>query len=282
MPEGQAIAIAIADHVGRNALAYFALLLLVALGAGWGLERFLHLHDPQQGPERTTASSAWPWPPRLLLNLLIGFALVVAGATTFVELAEGLGDQEGELGAFDDRLGLALAASLPAPALEIFATITHLGDTETLWSLGIGVALLLLATGRLPLALAWSVSLAGNGVLTRVLKNVFERVRPEHDVALATAEGWSFPSGHTSGAVVAYGLLAYLAWRLLPPAWRLPSVLAAMAIAISVGCSRIFLQVHHASDVLAGWASGGVWLVISIGSIELARGAARRRAGARG
>jgi len=50
--------------------------------------------------------------------------------------------------------------------------------------------------------------------------------------------------------------LAYVAVRTLPAAWQLPAVLAAAALAFSVGCSRIFLQVHFASDVAAGFASG--------------------------
>jgi undecaprenyl-diphosphatase len=115
------------------------------------------------------------------------------------------------------------------------------------------------------------LAVAGNGVLNTTLKQVFERVRPVHDDGLVMAHGFSFPSGHSSGAVVLYGMLAYVLCRFVPPRGHLPLVLAAVALAFSVGVSRVFLRVHFASDVLAGFASGTAWLVVCIASIELTR-----------
>ena len=113
--------------------------------------------------------------------------------------------------------------------------------------------------------------MGGNGLLNTVLKNVFERVRPAHGNGMVSELGWSFPSGHASGATVAYGMLAYIAVRTLPAVWHLPVVLTAAALAFTVGCSRIFLQVHFASDVAAGFAFGTAWLAVCIGSVELIR-----------
>lgn len=55
---------------------------------------------------------------------------------------------------------------------------------------------------------------------------VFARVRPEHVHGAAQANGFSFPSGHSSASMVAYAMLAYLAVRLLPRAWQVPAALA--------------------------------------------------------
>ena len=48
------------------------------------------------------------------------------------------------------------------------------------------------------LAVGWLVAMAGNGLLTKILKDVFARVRPEHVHGAAQADGFSFPSGHSS------------------------------------------------------------------------------------
>ena len=93
---------------------------------------------------------------------------------------------------------------------------------------------------------------------------------------LQDAGGYSFPSGHTSGSLVVYGMLAYLCLRLLPPRWHLASVLLASALAFSIGWSRVILQVHWASDVVAGFAFGVAWLTVSIAAIEVTRRMSRR------
>jgi len=257
-------ALAAAQALGAHALPLFcALLAAVLLAAGtlwWLLRRYAVPSQPSRLPPAAF----------LLLWLAIGFAVVVGAALLFAELAEALG-ADAEMGRFDEALSGALRGSVARPTLEAFAWLTRLGDPPTLSVLGVVVALLLLAAGRRWLALGWIVALVGNSVLNPLLKRVFERVRPLHEHGLAFAEGFSFPSGHASGSVVAYGMLAYVLVRTLPAAWHLPAVLVASAVAFSTGASRVFLQVHYASDVIAGFATGSAWLAACIGSIELTR-----------
>lgn len=68
--------------------------------------------------------------------------------------------------------------------------------------------------------------------------------------------GQIFPSGHTANAVVTWGVLAYLAVRLR----RTGSVIAG-ATACSIGLTTVYLGTHWVSDVLAGWAAGGIVLL---------------------
>ncbi|TWO68119.1 phosphatase PAP2 family protein [Caenimonas sedimenti] len=76
-----------------------------------------------------------------------------------------------------------------------------MGDAKTLTLVCLGVALVLIRRREHLLATAWVVALAGNGLLNNLLKQFFARERPVHDHVLdVSGEGWSFPSGHSSGA----------------------------------------------------------------------------------
>jgi membrane-associated phospholipid phosphatase len=245
-------------------------LLLVAVAAGWKLGLRYGVH---RAGKRFSPLSY------LVGHLLLGFALITGAAVLFAELAENLGDGR-KLGQLDLVFSNAIGATVGTPTLKAFAALTHLGDALTLTVLCLGVAAWLLRRRQFVLGIAWVTALAGNAVLNSLLKNIFARARPLHGHGLASANGFSFPSGHSSGAVVAYGMLAYVAVRLLPErhaAWRLPVVLIAAATAFTVCSSRVFLQVHFASDVLAGIASGSAWLAVCMGAVEVAR----YRAGAR-
>jgi membrane-associated phospholipid phosphatase len=252
-------------------LALLALLLPLATALWWLAQRYAV----------RTETSLLPAGRYLLIRLAAGFAVLVGAAAVFAEIAEELGDGE-RAGQLDQLFSDAVRGSTPQAALRVFAWVTRLGDTASLSVLGVAVAMGLLVRGRRWLALGWSLAISGHALLNPTLKALFERTRPVHDSALVHADGWSFPSGHSSGSVVVYGMLAYVLIHSLPPAMArrasLPLVLVATALAFSVGCSRIFLQVHFATDVLAGFASGTAWLVVCVASIELSRHYGRPRA----
>lgn len=248
---------ALADAVGAHALVVFggllcALLLLMA-GIAWAWH--------QQVLRRTPDALAPP--ALLLLNIAAGFAILLAAAAVFAEIAEQLGTG-GAMALADAALTASIRVHVAAGTLQVFAVLTHLGDPLVLTLLGMAVAAWLWRRGQRSLALGWVLALGGNALLNPMLKRIFERVRPAHDHGLVAALGWSFPSGHTSGATVAYGMLAYVMLRSLPPVWHLPAVLSATALVFTVGCSRVFLQVHFASDVVAGFASGTAWLMVCV------------------
>jgi undecaprenyl-diphosphatase len=262
---------AAARALGHHALPWFfaALLALLALVGlcGWVLLG----HAAQRNRERLVSL------PGLALRIGIGFAVIVAAALLFAALAEAV--EAGKvLGRIDGILSAAVGQSTTPRARQVFGWLTHLGDPATLAIVGIVVAVILLTRREYPLAACWVVALAGNAVLNPVLKNVFERARPVHDQAAAAVSGWSFPSGHSSGSVVACGMLAYVVIRTAPRPWHLPALLVATALAFTVGSSRVFLQVHYATDVVAGFASGIAWLTICIASLEAASQYRRRRA----
>lgn len=106
--------------------------------------------------------------------------------------------------------------------------------------------------------------LGGAGILNFLLKQLFERTRP--DIFRVIAEtGYSFPSGHAMGALCFYGLLAFiisLNLRLRRDRVLLYSV--ATFYILCIGISRIYLGVHYPSDILAGYFAGSTWLFFCI------------------
>lgn len=206
----------------------------------------------------------------ILRSLGIGSAVILAGVLVFMFLASAL-TQGSSLIRFDQAISDALRANLAPRVLQVFAALTHLADTATLTVLCVVGTFVLVALRQRGLALAWVLAIAGNGILNQSLKRLIGRVRPLDPEGALLVPGLSFPSGHSSGAVVAYGMLAYLALRLLPKAWHLPVLVAALALTFTVGISRVVLRVHFASDVAAGFASGSAWLALCITSFELVR-----------
>lgn len=263
-PPLERAAIALAEALGAQAVTLFVLLLALLLAAvallAWSADRVARRR--QERPRH-------PW-VRLGLGVGLGFALIVGAAGLFAFVAEEVVDG-GATQRIDQAFMDAVQRSMSDATRAAFEAITRLGDGMTLTVVCVlGTALLWWRSERV-LALALVAAMGGNGLLNAALKSIFERVRPLDDQGLASADGWSFPSGHSSGALVGYGMLAYVLLRTLPRAWHLPAVLAASAVAFSVGASRIFVQAHFATDVVAGFASGTAWLAACILSAELAR-----------
>jgi undecaprenyl-diphosphatase len=100
---------------------------------------------------------------------------------------------------------------------------------------------------------------------------LFQRERSLHDHGFITEPGRSFPSGHAFGSMAFYGMLAYVLLRRLPPRFPRGVIAAAAGTIGMVGSSRILLQVHYFSDVLAGYAAGAAWLLLCIGVAEYGR-----------
>lgn len=260
--------VSLAGAVAPHALPLFLLALLTAVVAGGlacgGLQR----------RRAALAAETEPRPPRLVLSLTLGFAAIVTAAALFAWIAERATPTH-TLGRADQMLADGIAATLPWAALRAFSLLTHFGDRAVLSAIGVGMAVWLLRRRHTGLALGWMLALGGNAVLNPTLKRLFERARPVHEHGLALEDSYSFPSGHSSGAMVVYGMALYLALRLMPPRWHAPAVMAAIAVILTTACSRIFLQVHFASDVAAGLLSGGTWLAVCIASLAWARGRSR-------
>ena len=150
--------------------------------------------------------------------------------------------------------------------------VTWFGNHDTITVAVVLVSLVLLAL-RAPWLVARVVAASLGGAFVSVgFKALVGRARPAEGVVAAT--GFSFPSGHATASAVFYGMTVYLAWRLVRRrvVRRTVAVLAAITV-VAVGLSRVYLNVHYLSDVVAGWAAGTAWLA----TVLLVADAAERR-----
>ncbi|XXX76842.1 phosphatase PAP2 family protein [Sorangium sp. So ce134] len=206
----------------------------------------------------------------LVIHLGLGLALTLA-ALVFVAIAEAVSG-----GAWIVQVDLALARALHASSssagVAALRAFTHLGSGWALTALALAVAAVLLSRRQRVLAVGWLIALAGGGLLNMALKALFARPRPLFDEPIAVAAGWSFPSGHSMGTFVTFGMLSYLGLLFLRTLRaRLSLVAFALSWTVAMGFSRMYLGVHYLSDVLAGFAAGSVWLAVCISGIEVAR-----------
>lgn len=115
------------------------------------------------------------------------------------------------------------------------------------------------APGRRP-GLCAAVNLVLATLLNLLLKTLIQRPRPE-GYRLVAESGFSFPSGHSMVAMAFYGLLIWMVWRYEKDALvRRLGVIGFGLVIVLVGLSRIYLGVHYASDVLAGFCASIAWL----------------------
>jgi undecaprenyl-diphosphatase len=149
-----------------------------------------------------------------------------------------------------------------SPALTVFMRgITLLGSMEVLLPLVLIVVTFLLVRGKRYEAIVLSVTMAGGVILNMVLKLSFHRVRPDPFFDLATPASYAFPSGHALLALCFYGVMVrILSDSLKSREYRWMVWVGAVLLIGLIGLSRIYLGVHHASDVLAGYAAAIVWI----------------------
>lgn len=105
-----------------------------------------------------------------------------------------------------------------------------------------------------------AANLIGSLVLNVVLKQIIQRPRPD-GFRLIAETGYSFPSGHSMISMAFFGLLVWMVWTYEKDRrFRLIWCALFSLIIVMVGVSRIYLGVHYASDVLAGFCVSLIWL----------------------
>lgn len=138
------------------------------------------------------------------------------------------------------QLGSIYVVIVLCVVLAVVETIVE----RTVWVVGLIVAVM-----------------AGEEILTLTVKTLTDRVRPTFNPAAATL-GPSFPSGHSATAAAFYATAALLIGRGRTRPWRAVLIGLAAGIAVAVAASRVLLDVHWLTDVIAGLALGWAWFAV--------------------
>ena len=128
----------------------------------------------------------------------------------------------------------------------------------------VGIPILIYEWRRRPnlhLVLFVVIVFTGDKLVTTGIKDLVDRVRPTLNPVAETL-GPSFPSGHSSTAASFYAALALVLARGRSARVRALLVGAAGALAVAVAASRVLLDVHWLSDVIAGVTLGWAWFAL--------------------
>ena len=105
-------------------------------------------------------------------------------------------------------------------------------------------------------------SIIGGLIISNVLKTVFDRARPDLATEVKVFSA-SFPSGHAMLSAVSFLTLgALLAQGSADRRVKAYIAVLAIILTVAVGTTRVYLGVHHATDVLAGWCVGSAWALL--------------------
>lgn len=197
--------------------------------------------------------------PLVLAALVLGLAVLTLGLVV----------AGGHLQAFDRTLMLALRTGDnhdPLGPLWLEAGVvdlTGLGGTAVLTLMtAAAIGYLILSHRGRTAALVTAAILSGLAA-NMLLKALFARPRPDLVAHIVEVHSLSFPSSHAMMSALVYLTLGTLLARVQPTrGLRIYVMAVAIALALIVGVSRVYLGVHWPSDVLAGWCGGAAWALL--------------------
>lgn len=196
-------------------------------------------------------------------RILLGFILAAAALALLGWLVTGPGRTYASV--FDGSIRSSVRQMHSQLWTALFLITNKLGSTIYLAIIGsvAGIAFIGLRWFR-PLGL-FLIAMAGQAILHNGAKLLIARPRPTAMLNYPAVESFSFPSGHALSALCLYASIAWLTTnRLENPAGKAAIWIATLVIVFLIGLSRIYIGVHHPTDVLAGWLAAAIWTIAVI------------------
>lgn len=203
-----------------------------------------------------------PW-RRYRANLFIAYLI---GATVFFLILAVLAKTVAYF-TFDVTLTNAVQSFKPAWFNALMVGLTWMGFGPQAYIITLLILLFLFASG-----LKWEMvtalfSVIGSSLLGLGIKVLIDRPRPSADVVVVLNQlsDFSFPSGHVLFFTVFFGFMVFLAFTLLKRSWWRTILLVVLIGMVSlIGVSRVYVGQHWASDVMAAYLLGSLWLTLTV------------------
>lgn len=189
-------------------------------------------------------------PAKIIIPIVAFISLILLGIAVQLSITESL----------DQRI-LGWFASWRSPDLDyFFKIITWLGSLYFWGPIILIASLIFFYYYDRVYSLLLGISFFGAVVTTFILKHLVSRLRPE----LASETDYfgaalSFPSGHAT-QVTAAAMILWLLLRRIEFRWSVIVTPVLLTIVFIVAVSRLYLQVHYPSDILAGELIAILWV----------------------
>ncbi len=195
-----------------------------------------------------------------LVRVLAGFALaalLLAGIGWLVT-----GPFKQYPASFDSSIRYTMRQIQSPMWTQLFLAVTKLGSTLVLMVIGCLTGIVFIALRWFRPLLVLIVAMTGQAALHHGFKLLFSRPRPPALINYPAIESFSFPSGHAVSSLCLYFVIAWsITTRLENPAIKVSIWILTVILVFLIGTSRVYIGVHHATDVLAGLAAALVWTI---------------------
>lgn len=168
--------------------------------------------------------------------------------------------------AFDDTVYKFISSFISDNMTVFMKFISFLGSGWTITFFAVIIPFIIFVFRKRSyyrLGLFISANIALGALLNQTLKYLFRRPRPGI-LRLAEVGGYSFPSGHSMNSMIFYGIIAYQLIKNVKTESRYLFAAIIGLLILLIGISRIYLGVHYASDVLAGFLIGLGWDALAV------------------
>ena len=210
-------------------------------------------------PARTPGPSIRRRPEGLAPHYLLLAGLSTAALGACAKLGEDVFSSE--TAPFDEPVRTWFLTHRSVAGDRVFLLASRVGGPSVVVPFSVAVGLWLRAERGLPIAGTVMIAPATALALFLSIKRLYRRQRPAGAVVHGE-KTYSFPSGHSAASAAVFGTLAYVLWR-----EEMMTGVAACALSVVpplvIGTSRVYLDVHYATDVLGGWSVGGLVAAMS-------------------